>query len=70
MRGAPTKAIQELAGHVHLSTTMWYMHLSPAARPGAVQLLNTPRGARLFWRYCGDDDPRLLQVVGIVRNEL
>lgn len=32
MRGAPTRAIQELAGHADIQTTMHYMHLSPAAR--------------------------------------
>jgi len=41
--GAPTKAIQELAGHQHLSTTMKYMHLSPATREGAVRLLDKAR---------------------------
>jgi integrase len=40
MRGAPAKAIQELAGHSDLSTTFRYMHLSPAARQGAIELLN------------------------------
>ena len=29
MRGAPVRAIQELAGHQDLSTTQRYMHLSP-----------------------------------------
>ena len=40
MRGAPAKAIQELAGHEDLTTTLRYMHLSPAAREGAIKLLN------------------------------
>ena len=44
MRGAPAKAIQDLAGHQHLSTTMRYMHLSPSERERAIGLLNE-RGA-------------------------
>jgi integrase len=44
MRGAPAKAIQDLAGHQHLSTTMRYMHLSPSERDRAIGLLNG-RGA-------------------------
>ena len=39
MRGAPAKAIQELAGHSDLTTTMRYMHLSPGARHDAIRLL-------------------------------
>lgn len=42
MRGAPARAIQELAGHVDLSTTQRYMHLSPAAIESAIRLLESP----------------------------
>jgi integrase len=42
MRGAPARAIQELAGHRDLSTTQRYMHLSPAALDSAIRLLDTP----------------------------
>jgi integrase len=43
MRGAPGKAIQELAGHGELSMTQRYMHLSPAALDSAIRLLDTAR---------------------------
>ena len=41
MRGAPARAIQELAGHMDLSTTQRYMHLSPAAIDSAIRLLES-----------------------------
>lgn len=40
MRGAPARAIQELAGHQDLGTTQRYMHLSPAALDAAIRLLD------------------------------
>lgn len=40
MRGASPKAIQDLMGHEHLTTTQRYLHLSPSARRGAIDLLN------------------------------
>jgi integrase len=42
MRGAPVRAIQELAGHQDLSMTQRYMHLSPAALDDAIRLLDQP----------------------------
>jgi len=42
MRGAPARAIQELAGHQDLITTQRYMHLSPAALDQAIRLLDAP----------------------------
>lgn len=44
MRGAPARAIQELAGHMDLSTTQRYMHLSPAAIDNAIRLLEPGEG--------------------------
>lgn len=46
MRGAPTRAIQELAGHKDLSTSQRYMHLSPAAVEAAIRLLEQPKPTR------------------------
>jgi len=40
MRGAPARAIQELAGHQDLTTTQRYMHLTPAAVDSAIRLLD------------------------------
>ena len=50
MRGAPARAIQELAGHQNLTTTQRYMHLSPAALDGAIRLLEPPE----FEKFRGD----------------
>jgi len=54
MRGAPARAIQELAGHQDLITTQRYMHLSPAAIEGAIRLLEQPQ-PQAIWRNVGDD---------------
>lgn len=51
MRGAPTRAIQELAGHKDLSTSQRYMHLSPAAIESAIRLLDEPSPAPVFGAY-------------------
>ena len=48
MRGAPARAIQELAGHHNLRTTQRYMHLSQAALDSAIRLLDPPAGLQSF----------------------
>jgi len=48
MRGAPARAIQELAGHKDLATTQRYMHLSPNAISDAIRLLETPHPGSNF----------------------
>ena len=47
MRGAPARAIQELAGHQDLTTTQRSMHLSPAALEDAIRLLDGHSPAHL-----------------------
>jgi integrase len=44
MRGAPARAIQELAGHQDLTMTQRYMHLTPAALDAAIRLLESTGG--------------------------
>jgi len=53
MRGAPARAIQELAGHSELGVTQRYMHLSPAALDAAIALLDG-RGNILATTAVGD----------------
>src|SRR5712691_8416719 len=48
MKGAPSGAIQELAGHGDLGTTQRYMHLSPAALDAAIRLLDGGPSGRSF----------------------
>jgi site-specific recombinase XerD len=48
MRGAPARAIQELAGHQDLKTTHGYMHVSPAAVDDAIRLLDASRTGAPF----------------------
>ena len=48
MRGAPPRAIQELAGHRELGMTQRYMHLSPAALDSAIRLLDQPFSVQSF----------------------
>ena len=42
--GAPTIAIQALAGHESPQTTAKYMHLAPGVQPAAVRLFDEERG--------------------------
>ena len=48
MRGAPARAIQELAGHADLTMTQRYMHLSPAALADAILLRDRPGAKQEF----------------------
>ena len=58
--GAPAKAIQDLAGHASIATTMQYMHLSPSNRGAAIGLLDAawtrPEGVHLAHTRIGSAD--------------
>jgi hypothetical protein len=51
--------IQELAGDRHLSTTMRYMHLSPAAKDSAIRLLDRPEPGVAFGNMLETGDPAI-----------
>jgi integrase/recombinase XerC len=53
MKGAPVRAIQELAGHAKISTTDLYMHLAPGATEGAIRLLDQPHPGHWYERGTG-----------------
>lgn len=44
MKGAPPRAIQELAGHQGITVTNRYMHLAPGELQNAIALLNNRTG--------------------------
>lgn len=53
MKGTPTRAIQELAGHQDLITTQRHMYLSPAAVQSAIGCWTARREDILETSYAG-----------------
>ena len=62
MRGAPARAIQELAGHQDLGTTQRYMHLSPAALEAAIGLLDRGESGSTFGRIVESEESKKLSL--------
>jgi site-specific recombinase XerD len=59
MRGAAPRAIQDLAGHRDLATTMRYMHLSPTAVERPIRLLDQPSPTARFGEILETGDPAI-----------
>ena len=66
MRGAPARAIQELAGHADLTMTQRYMHLSPAALDAAIRLLTNRE--RAVWTSARRSDAKLHRLAEVWRR--
>jgi integrase len=60
MRGAAPRAIQELAGHAHVTTTQRYMHLSPAAIESAIRLLERPVSEKFHGDILETGEPEIV----------
>lgn len=56
MKGVPLKAVQEYLGHQNIETTMRYAHLSPGARAGYVNALDTLWPQNGHNRHRGEGD--------------
>jgi integrase len=62
MRGAPPKAIQELAGHSTLTMTLRYVHLAPSQLREAIELLDfVATDGQRGWR-------RILKIAKLLMN--
>jgi integrase len=59
MRGKPSRAIQELAGHQSITTTERYVSLSPATIRDAIEGLRRPER----WRQAQDRPSNVIELL-------